>query len=187
MSRFNHNQHSFPRGSANLHSSHETDGDPGPHNPCAHSPKPWQAAPPNGGNPSDTWDPHSSSNPRNSHPGTIELSPNHNMADFAPWPPPADVPTCHGEEQDHVAGHSGLPRWVCNPCKAIFKRQTDLDRHFRTSRRHSAPSGPACRERGCRLAGARFTRVDNFKAHYRKQHGKTDVEADIFIREWKAQ
>lgn len=56
------------------------------------------------------------------------------------------------------------------------------------SRRHgsSSSTGPACPVPGCTFAGQRFTRVDNFKVHYMRRHGKSQEEANIFIQEWKA-
>ncbi|KAG0643924.1 hypothetical protein HOY80DRAFT_271903 [Tuber brumale] len=67
-----------------------------------------------------------------------------------------------------------------------FGRETDLEPHKATSRKYNSTSGPACTEPGYKHPG-RFTRVDNFRAHYRKQHKKTNEEAAAFIEEWRAQ
>ncbi|KAG0138661.1 hypothetical protein HOY82DRAFT_595093 [Tuber indicum] len=65
-----------------------------------------------------------------------------------------------------------------------FKRQTDLNRHLKTARKHGAPQGPVCPEPGCKYT-ARFTRIDNFRAHFRRLHGKRCDEVDGFIQEWR--
>ncbi|PWW75374.1 hypothetical protein C7212DRAFT_345360 [Tuber magnatum] len=95
------------------------------------------------------------------------------ISDLGPTPPPPGPPTHRDEEQDTVANHSNL---------VVY---TDLDRHFNSSSAHSSPKGPKCPERGCKFT-PKFTRPDNFKVHYKKQHGKSEVQADAFIAEWKA-
>ncbi|CUS15190.1 unnamed protein product, partial [Tuber aestivum] len=66
-----------------------------------------------------------------------DIAPNRTSAILCP-------PTHHDGEQDTVADFSDLKPYKCAPCGVGCKRQTDLDRHFRTSRAHSMPKGPAC-------------------------------------------
>ncbi|KAG0138664.1 hypothetical protein HOY82DRAFT_534437 [Tuber indicum] len=76
--------------------------------------------------------------------------------------------------------------YACDICAKVFGRQTDLKRHKETSKMHETPSGIACPAPGCKYSG-RFTRVDNFRIHYLRQHGKTNDEVDAFIAVWRAQ
>lgn len=83
-------------------------------------------------------------------------------------------------EADSVRpGHS-----VCS-CGKAFVRRTDLERHLRTSKNHRGSNGPTCPVSGCRYT-AKFSRVDNFKVHYMKQHGMGREEADRFINDWRS-
>ncbi|PUU72870.1 hypothetical protein B9Z19DRAFT_1069434 [Tuber borchii] len=110
-------------------------------------------------------------------------SPNQNVNIFAPPPPP---PPTHDENQDIEANHSGPGRYVC-VCGVTFGRPTDLERHRRTSRKHNEdPRGPACPFDSCSHL-SRFVRVDNFKAHFMKQHGMSRYDVDAFIRKWRDQ
>ncbi|PWW75375.1 hypothetical protein C7212DRAFT_25396, partial [Tuber magnatum] len=86
---------------------------------------------------------------------------------------------------DTTADRPSNPPYICEICETKFGRETDLKRHKRTTKKHSPPSGPACTEPGCKHP-ARFTRVDNFKHHFKKQHRKTGDEADAFIADWRA-
>lgn len=111
--------------------------------------------------------------------------PNQNMNNFVLSPrlpyQPAHPP------DDIEADHSGPGPYVCDVgvCRATFRRPTDLERHRKTSKKHNkVPRGPACPFNPCSYP-SRFTRADNFKAHYMKQHGASNDEADEFIREWK--
>lgn len=108
----------------------------------------------------------------------------HNPGISGPMPSPH--PPDHDVQQDTVAEHSNPALYVCQECGKGCTRQTDLDRHLKTTKKHSDPSGPACPESGCKYP-SRFTRVDNFKAHYKNQHKKSGKEADEFIRQWRAQ
>jgi len=91
----------------------------------------------------------------------------------------------HDDKQDVVADNSNPGLHVCRRCKIGFKRQTDLERHWDTSKKHSPdPKGPSCPQSGCSYT-ARFTRPDNCKAHYKKLHGKSDEEADEFLQQWR--
>ena len=83
-----------------------------------------------------------------------------------------------------MADHWSMGRYVC-VCEKAFKRWGDLKRHLESSRGHNKdPRGPACPVSRCRHPG-KFTRTDNFKAHYMKQHGASSDEADAYIQEWK--
>ncbi|PWW77072.1 hypothetical protein C7212DRAFT_293918 [Tuber magnatum] len=170
MSRSNHSQPKFPEGSTNLHSSHETDGDPGPHNPGIRGPKRRSTVPPDGGNSPGTPGLHSSS---------IDTS--NSQSSAMGWNNINPEPI----QYDNAINRPSIDSYICSTCGIKCKRQTDLDRHLKTARSHGAPRGPACPERGCKYT-ARFTRVDNFIVHYKKQHGKTDEEVHIFLQEWKA-
>ena len=99
---------------------------------------------------------------------------------------PSPHPPDHDVKPNTVADNSNPAPYVCPECGKGCKRQTDLDRHLNTTKRHGEPKGPACPESDCRYT-ARFSRPDNFKAHYKNQHGKSDKEADEFIRQWRAQ
>lgn len=111
-------------------------------------------------------------------------SPNQNVDNFVLSPPLPYQPTHHDENQDIEADHSGPGPYICD-CEAKFGRLTDLERHRKTSKRHNInPDGIACPVDPCNYP-SRFTRVDNFKVHYMKQHGMSSDEADAFIREWK--
>jgi len=83
-----------------------------------------------------------------------------------------------------VADHRSPGRYVCI-CEKTFGRWADLNRHLESSKRHNKdPRGPACPVDSCSHL-SKFTRADNFKAHYIKQHGASSDEADAYIREWK--
>lgn len=99
--------------------------------------------------------------------------------------PPPHQPTRYDEEGGTVADHPNSDSHICS-CGAEFGRRTDLERHERTARKHNDPSGPACPKRGCSFT-SKFTRVDNFKAHYVKQHRATSGEAEAYIRWWNDQ
>ncbi|KAG0138662.1 hypothetical protein HOY82DRAFT_595094 [Tuber indicum] len=101
----------------------------------------------------------------------------------SPLPPhyqPAQLVRRRGSVIDYPSSGSH----ACHICGIRCKRQADLYRHLTTAREHCAPQGPVCPELGCKYT-ARFTRVDNFRAHYRRQHGKRGDEADGFIQEWR--
>ncbi|KAG0643933.1 hypothetical protein HOY80DRAFT_1133481 [Tuber brumale] len=104
-------------------------------------------------------------------------------------PPPSPLrPYCRparlvGKRGDGT-NYSNPGSHTCHICGIRFKRPADLYRHLKTTRKHRSPHGPVCPELGCKFT-ARFTRVDNFRAHYRRLHGKSDDEANWFIREWK--
>ncbi|RPB04858.1 hypothetical protein L873DRAFT_1798687 [Choiromyces venosus 120613-1] len=113
--------------------------------------------------------------------------PNPNNGDPVPSLPPHYRPTPHDEEQDTATdGTSQEPYFVCDDleCGQKFKRPTDLVRHWETAKKHGPPRGPLCPESGCKYT-LRFSRTDNFKAHYKNKHKKTDEEADQFIKLWK--
>jgi len=98
-----------------------------------------------------------------------------------PYP---NQPTHRNGDQDSEARRSRPGRVVC-VCGQRFQRRTNLEHHLMTSRRYnSPPRGPACPEPSCRHA-QRFTRVDNFKSHYMRRHGKSGAEADSVIRDWR--
>lgn len=92
----------------------------------------------------------------------------------------------HRNAGQYSESHRPSPGGIVCTCGQRFQRPAALQRHLRTSKKHSAPRGPACPEPGCR-SKRRFTRVDNFKAHFRKQHKKSNAEADNFIRDWRSQ
>ncbi|PUU76068.1 hypothetical protein B9Z19DRAFT_1195003 [Tuber borchii] len=111
-------------------------------------------------------------------------SPNQNVNNFVLSPRLPYRPAHYDENQDIEADPSGSGPYVCG-CGAKFGRPTDLERHRKTSKKHNKdPRGPACPIDPCNYH-SRFTRVDNFKAHYMKQHGMSSDDADEFIREWK--
>jgi len=93
-------------------------------------------------------------------------------------------PTHNNGDQDSGARHPSPQGNVCT-CGQRILRLTDFRRHLRTSCMHNTPGGPACPEPGCRYT-RKFTRIDNFKAHYRKKHGKSGAEADSFIQAWSS-
>ncbi|KAG0138663.1 hypothetical protein HOY82DRAFT_534436 [Tuber indicum] len=104
---------------------------------------------------------------------------------LSPSPLPAHChPTRPGRRQGNVASNPSPGSHVCHICGIRCKRQADLNRHLKTTRKHRAPQGPVCPELGCKYT-VRFTRVDNFRAHYRRLHGKRDDEVDVFIQGWK--
>ncbi|KAG0643929.1 hypothetical protein HOY80DRAFT_943582 [Tuber brumale] len=87
-------------------------------------------------------------------------------------------------KRENVPNYSSSGSRTCPICGIQCRRQADLYRHLKTAREHRAPHGPVCPELGCKFT-ARFTRVDNFRAHYRKQHGKSHDETDGFVQGWK--
>ncbi|KAG0643932.1 hypothetical protein HOY80DRAFT_1084196 [Tuber brumale] len=100
--------------------------------------------------------------------------------------PPHCPPAALGGKLGNGANCSILGSHKCRICGIQCKRQADLYRHLKTARKHRAPQGPVCPELSCKYT-ARFTRVDNFRAHYKRLHEKSDDEADEFIQEWKNQ
>ncbi|PWW77070.1 hypothetical protein C7212DRAFT_278372 [Tuber magnatum] len=183
MSRPNHNQHNLPEGSANLYSCHQSNGDLVAYDYGDSGPERGIIVL------LDELDSH----------GSLEPPPQTGGADLG-----SRLETSHTSftNLSNTDGNSLAqePRWAncqmypshlprslhaCNTCGIKCKRQSDLDRHLKTARKHSVPGGPVCPETRCKYR-ARFTRVDNFKAHYKKQHGKSDDETDEFIQEWKA-
>lgn len=110
-----------------------------------------------------------------------------NTSNFVSSPPPPSPLyqlTHHNEERGTVAEHRGLGRYVCI-CGEAFRRSADLARHQESSRKHNKdPRGPACPVGRCSHP-SKFTRADNFKVHYMKQHGASSDEADAYIREWR--
>ncbi|CUS12227.1 unnamed protein product [Tuber aestivum] len=188
MSQYNHNQHNFPEGSANLDPSHQTNVDPRTHNHGHRAPEPIPVIFPNAGDLPSTLELSSRSASPDSD-GGIET--NHSSAihwgnidaftqDGSPLSPLYPTPFA---TTDCDLGPDPLS---CRPCGIRCSRPADLKRHLDTSRVHSRPKGPICQEPGCKSA-SRFTRVDNFKTHYVNIHGKSRDEADEVIREWKAQ
>ncbi|KAG0138679.1 hypothetical protein HOY82DRAFT_595120 [Tuber indicum] len=109
--------------------------------------------------------------------------PDPNVNDFANLPPNRD-----GSREAilgaAIPSDAGLSLYMCSFCEIGFGRVTDLKRHMETSTKHGEPRGPACTEPGCKYT-RNFTRVDNFRAHYRKQHRKTEDEVDAFLEAWK--
>ncbi|KAG0138655.1 hypothetical protein HOY82DRAFT_620195 [Tuber indicum] len=97
-------------------------------------------------------------------------------------PSPPGQPVHYHRERFTLANHSWPDPYRC----VCGQRQVDLGRHLRTSKFHSHPKGPRCPESKCKFT-SRFAREDNFKHHYKKQHGKTDEEADRVIKEWNSQ
>ena len=119
-----------------------------------------------------------------SGPQNQEFYPSPGIGGFTPSLLPPDKPVHDDNAQDIVADNSYLGPYVCGECGKGCKRLTDLERHLKTTRRHSDPKGPSCPESDCRYT-AKPTRTDNFKAHYKKQHGKGDKEE--FIQRWRKQ
>lgn len=118
-----------------------------------------------------------------SDPQGQELVPNLFTSDIPVLPLPPSKPMHRsGNPGTEAGGARPGPSYICS-CGKAFGRQTDLDRHLRTSKNHRGPDGPTCPVSGCRYT-TKFTRADNFKAHYRKQHGMGEEEADRFIRDW---
>ena len=106
------------------------------------------------------------------------------IGSFTPSLPPGQ-PMQDNNKPATVVDNSNPDVYRCPECGKKCKRQTDLERHLNTAKRHKPqPSGPACPERGCRYP-LRFTRADNFKAHYKKQHEKSGEEAEEVIQQWK--
>jgi len=94
-------------------------------------------------------------------------------------------PTRNNGDQDSGARHPSPHGDVCI-CGQRFVRSIDFGRHLRTSRKHNGtPRGPACPEPGCRST-RKFTRVDNFKTHYLRNHRKSSAEADSVIQAWRS-
>ncbi|KAG0643926.1 hypothetical protein HOY80DRAFT_1013850 [Tuber brumale] len=190
MSRTNHSQHNFPEGSANIHPSHQTDRDPScysdsytclraitsPDAGDSHSildPSSWSSSPDPGGdietnqpNPLD-WS-GIIAFPEAGSPSNFLYSNAFATADYDPGPDTHDPKPLS-----------------CHECSKSFGRSADLKRHMDTARVHNHPKGPVCPVPGCKSVG-RFTRFDNFKAHYVKMHSKSWDEAENFIQEWKA-
>ncbi|KAG0138660.1 hypothetical protein HOY82DRAFT_534433 [Tuber indicum] len=111
--------------------------------------------------------------------------PNLDTGNLAPSPLPLHCqPARLGRKQGNVANYLSPGSHTYDICGIRCKRRADLYRHLKTARKHRAPHGPVCPEPGCKYT-ARFTRVDNFRAHYRRLHGKCGDEADLFIQEWK--
>ena len=109
--------------------------------------------------------------------------PDLNIRDITLLPPLPHKPTHHSGNPDTEPDSACPDPLICS-CGAKFGRRTDLERHLRTSKRHLKDSrGPVCPVSGCSYT-SRFTRIDNFKAHYAKQHGMSHDEADSFIRDW---
>lgn len=79
-----------------------------------------------------------------------------------------------------------FPSFICHVCGAKCKRRQDLERHLKATKKHSKPEGPVCPEPGCRFK-KRFTRVDNFRAHYMRQHGKDRYETNDSLQGWEPQ
>ena len=105
----------------------------------------------------------------------------------APPPPPPFLAVPAGDDSEGPGagvGHpsQGLP-FTCHTCGKSCKRHQDLERHLKATRRHSEPGGPACPMPGCKFT-ARFTRVDNFRVHYKKRHGKSVDETKDFLQRW---
>ncbi|KAG0138680.1 hypothetical protein HOY82DRAFT_620300 [Tuber indicum] len=112
-----------------------------------------------------------------------------NVSNFEPSPLSPSQPTAapHEGKQDTVVAdnYPGLDPQRCKTCRKGCGRPADLVRHLKTSKSHHPPSGPACPETDCKFLN-RFTREDNFKHHYKKQHRKSGEEADEIIAHWKA-
>ena len=108
-----------------------------------------------------------------------------NTNNFVSSPPPPPYQLMHhNEERGAVAEHRSLGRYVCI-CGEALGRRADLARHLESSRKHNKdPRGPACPVGRCSHT-SKFTRADNFKVHYMKQHGASSDEADAYIREWR--
>ncbi|PUU79812.1 hypothetical protein B9Z19DRAFT_1063977 [Tuber borchii] len=118
-----------------------------------------------------------------SSPQGWELYSSQKVDTFTLYPRLPYQPT-HRSENPNTEADSARPDPLICSCGANFGRQTDLERHLRTSKKHLKDSrGPVCPVSGCSYT-SRFTRVDNFKAHYMKQHRMSYDEADSFIREW---
>ncbi|PUU82789.1 hypothetical protein B9Z19DRAFT_1061554 [Tuber borchii] len=116
-----------------------------------------------------------------------ESYPNLNTSNLVPaLPPPAPPyqPTHHGEEGGTIADHPNPSPHKCH-CGAAFGRQTDLERHQRTTRKHNGDQGGLpCPVKGC-IFTTKFTRDQNFRTHCRRQHGMSVDEVNTYIREWK--
>jgi len=120
-----------------------------------------------------------------SGPQNQEFYPSPGIGSFTPFLPLLNQPVRDDNTQDSVADNSNSGLFVCHICGRGFKRQTDLERHLNTAKRHTPhPTGPACPQSGCRYT-EKFTRPDNFKAHYKKQHRKGGEEADKIIQMWR--
>ncbi|PWW77073.1 hypothetical protein C7212DRAFT_184454, partial [Tuber magnatum] len=178
-------QHNFREGNANLHSSNQSDGDFGAYGYGDSSPEHGTTIPPDTGSShmslepprqsgGPDWDTASGSQSQGSHPDltTGNVAP--------PPPPPPHRPARPGRKRGKAANSPSAGPRACHTCEIKFKRHSDLDRHLKAARKHSVPGGPVCPEIGCKHT-TRFTRVDNFRAHYRRQYRKGDYEANRFI------
>jgi len=119
--------------------------------------------------------------------GLQEQEPYHDLDTGSPvsfLPPPLHQPTHHGEEGGAVADHPNPSLHECD-CGAAFERLTDFERHQKTTRKHNGDQpGLGCPVKGCRFT-LKFTREDNLRTHYRRQHGMSAGEVNTYIREWK--
>lgn len=121
-----------------------------------------------------------------SDPSGQEPDPRLDIGDIALPPPPPPHQLTHNSENPDTEADSARPGPGVCICGSAFQRQTDMERHLRTSKEHSRGSrGLVCPMSGCRYT-SRFTRVDNFKVHYMKQHGMSSDEANSYIREWRS-
>ncbi|KAG0643934.1 hypothetical protein HOY80DRAFT_997353 [Tuber brumale] len=111
--------------------------------------------------------------------------PNLNAGNLAPSSLPAHCqPTRFERKRGNVSNYPSPSSHACHICGIRCKRLADLYRHLNTVRKHRAPQGPVCPELGCKHT-VRFTRIDNFRAHYTRVHGKSGGEADRTIQEWR--
>ncbi|PWW77069.1 hypothetical protein C7212DRAFT_357241 [Tuber magnatum] len=177
--------HNFPEGNTNLHPSQQISGDPGTHDHSDRSPEPRLAIFPNTGGSPITLELSSRSGSRDSD-GGIETNRSGaincgNIDAFTQDGSPSSYPNSFATADCDL----GSDPLICHICAIRFSRQADLKRHLGTSKVHASPKGPKCPMPGCRGV-KRFTRLDNFKAHYVKMHGINRDEADAFIREWRA-
>ncbi|CAZ85074.1 unnamed protein product [Tuber melanosporum] len=191
MSRSNDIQHKFPEGGANLHSSHQTDGDLGPYSDSYPDARP--TTPPDAGNSPNilelsSWSssPDSGGDIETNQPNALYWS---NIIAFAGAGSPSNshypIPFATAECDQGPDTLDPKPL-SCHMCRVRFGRSADLKRHMDTAKAHNPPKGPSCPVLGCKSV-SKFTRLDNFKAHYVKMHSKSWEEAENFIQEWRAQ
>ncbi|KAG0643927.1 hypothetical protein HOY80DRAFT_1084169 [Tuber brumale] len=115
-----------------------------------------------------------------------EFYPNLGNGNRVPSPLPAPSSSaCRARKRGIVADCSSPGPHTCHMCGIKCWRPADLNRHLKTAGVHGDPDGPVCPEPGCRYT-KRFSRLDNFKAHYKRLRRKSNNEADMFIQQWKA-